>query len=413
MNSGNNTPVDESPLQAAIAAHKGGRLLEAEAGYQRVLRGNPSDGDALNFLGMLTCQSGDVPAAVSYLRKSVEAVPGNAHAWVNLGNVLMVSGETDEARAALTKATELAPEMPLAWFNLGVCLGHCRLPHEAAAALHKALKLEPGYIPAYESLAVLFFRLRNYARAAEVYREWLQHDPGNPTALHMLAAASGEWTPTRADDRHIKKIFDSFSVRFDEILSGLGYRAPQLVTNALATVVGRNANLVILDAGCGTGLCAPLVGSMAGRLVGVDLSQGMIEKARQRGLYDELAIEELCQFMRSRPESFDVVLSADCLVYFGSLEEPLSAARACLRRGGVMIFTLERLDPAISTEPYRLEPHGRYTHAEAYVRTSAERAGFREITFETNVLRQERGEDVNGHVVVAWRDLRISPPGNH
>ncbi len=401
MSSENNTPVNEIPLHAAIEAHKAGRLGEAEAAYQRILRDNPADADALNFLGMLACQSGNTGAALTYLRKSVEAVPANAHAWVNLGNVLLASGENGEARAALTKATELAPEMPLAWFNLGVCLGHCLLPHEAAAALHKALKLEPGYIPAYESLAVLFFRLRNYAQAAEVYREWLQHDPGNPTARHMLAAASGEWTPTRADDRHIRKMFDSFSVSFDQILSGLGYRAPQLVTDALAAAVGSNANLVILDAGCGTGLCAPFVRSLASRLVGVDLSQGMVEKARQRSLYDELEVEELCQFMRARPESFDAVISADCLVYFGTLEEPLAAARVCLRAGGVMVFTLERLDPAVSVERYRLEPHGRYSQSEAYVRSACEQAGFDKVTVSMDVLRQERGADVLGHVVVA------------
>ena len=36
----------------------------------------------------------------------------------------------------------------------------------------------------------------------------------------------------------------------------------------------------ILDAGCGTGLCGPLLRPLAARLVGVDLSEKMVELAR-------------------------------------------------------------------------------------------------------------------------------------
>jgi predicted TPR repeat methyltransferase len=138
---------------------------------------------------------------------------------------------------------------------------------------------------------------------------------------------------------------------------------------------------------------------MARRLVGVDLSKSMVEKARARAVYDELVVEELSQFMRSRPNTFDVVASADTLVYFGALEEPLVAARQCLHPGGILVFTVERLDPAVSGGPYRLETHGRYSHAEGYVREVAAGAGFTAITSETQVLRRERGKDVVGHLV--------------
>ena len=53
----------------------------------------------------------------------------------------------------------------------------------------------------------------------------------------------------------------------------------------------------ILDAGCGTGLCGPLLKPWARRLVGVDLSGGMLEKARALQLYDEhiesLGVDEM------------------------------------------------------------------------------------------------------------------------
>ncbi|NIR58985.1 MAG: methyltransferase domain-containing protein, partial [Gammaproteobacteria bacterium] len=49
----------------------------------------------------------------------------------------------------------------------------------------------------------------------------------------------------------------------------------------------------ILDAGCGTGLCGPLLAPHARTLVGVDLSGGMIAKAEELAVYDELEVAEL------------------------------------------------------------------------------------------------------------------------
>jgi predicted TPR repeat methyltransferase len=391
--------ADDSLLQRAIEAHKGGRLAEAEVVYRRLLRKNPRHADALNFLGMLSCQSGDTQSAITLLRKSVAADPSNPHAWLNLGNVLLAGGQAEEAREAFTKATQLAPGLPMAWFNLGVCLGRCRRPREAASALHEALKLEPGYLPGYESLANTLQRLGSYEEAIEVYREWLKYEPDNPIARHMLAATSDRDVPVRADDAYVRRLFDEFAESFDENLTSLGYRAPEWVSERLAREVGSTAGLDILDAGCGTGLCGPRLRPMAARLVGVDLSGAMVEKARERQVYDELIVHELVDFMHLHPASFDAIVSADTLVYFGALEAPCAAARASLRGKGTLIFTVESLDAAGSTKPYRLEPHGRYSHGAAYLREVGRRSGFGVISLETQVLRRDKGQNVLGHVV--------------
>lgn len=395
---------DES-IRQAMEAHKGGRFLDAEAAYRRVLQDHPADPDALNFLGMLQCQIGQPAEAEVFLRRSVDAEPSNPHAWLNLGNVLVTLNRDEEARTAFTRATELAPDLAMGWFNLGVCLGRCKQPLEAASALHRALKIEPGHIPAYETLAVVLHRLGNYTEAAEVFREWLAHDPDNPLALHMLAATSGAAAPSRAADGYVRYLFDDFAKTFDENLTALQYRAPDLVAGRRGREAPGNASLDILDAGCGTGLCGPLVRSLARTLVGVDLSVGMIEKARARGGYDELVVAELCAFMSSRSAAFDAVVSADTLVYFGALEEPLRCARACLRGAGLLLFTVERQEPGedagASETSYRLETHGRYSHSEGYVRAALAAAGFGGIFIESGVLRRERGSDVAGLVVLA------------
>ena len=160
--------------------------------------------------------------------------------------------------------------------------------------------------------------------------------------------------------------------------------------------------LSILDAGCGTGLCGPLLRSKARRLVGVDLSSGMLAKARGRNVYDELHEGELGAFMRAHPAAYDVVISADTLVYFGALEEAMAGAHDALLPGGLLAFTVEA-EPAGSAQKFRLQSHGRYTHAEVYVRACLAGAGFDVLQIEPGVLRKEAGADVRGLVVSARR----------
>ena len=79
--------------------------------------------------------------------------------------------------------------------------------------------------------------------------------------------------------------------------------------------------LDVLDAGCGTGLCGPLVAPYARRLVGVDLSEGMLVHAKEKNVYHALMKAELTDYLHDNSEAFDLIVSADTLVYFGDLRE--------------------------------------------------------------------------------------------
>ncbi len=204
--------------------------------------------------------------------------------------------------------------------------------------------------------------------AAKLYRDWLEDEPDHPKARHYLAACTGQGIPPRASDAYIQSVFDTFADSFDSKLAMLDYRAPTLVTAAVVTGLGdAAAKLEVLDAGCGTGLCAPLIKPYANRLTGVDLSSGMLAKARGINLYDELHQAELTAFMRQHTARYDLIISADTLVYFGELDEVLRAAAQSLRPGGYLCFTLEALGKDESVD-YRLQHHGRYAHAESYAR---------------------------------------------
>lgn len=387
-------------LSAAIAAHQSGRLKEAEVGYQRVLRKRPKDPDALHFSGLLRFHQGQGIKAVELIMRSLSHAPGNPHAWNNLANILSLQDKTSEAKEAYRRVTQLAPAMAEAWYNLGICLRDEGAVDEAAQHFRTAIERQPNFLRGYETLGRLLYRLGQFQQAAEIYGRWLALEPEHPVARHMAAATSGSNTPARADDKYVADLFDKFAPAFDRNLQRLGYRAPELVSSALGEFVRATGSLEILDAGCGTGLCGPLLRSFCKRLVGVDLSHKMIDYARERGGYEELVVAELSAFMRSRPAQFDAVVSADTLVYFGALEEACAAAKQALRPEGWFVFTVEAL-LSEGDEPYKLQVHGRYTHREAYVRKALQEQGFEIRQIRRETLRLERMQDVAGYLVIA------------
>jgi predicted TPR repeat methyltransferase len=263
------------------------------------------------------------------------------------------------------------------------------------------ITLRPKHPEARRLLAIAHHTLGEIDTAIEVFDEWLREEPDDPIALHMLAACSGRDVPARASDAFIETTFDSFAASFDSKLASLAYRAPALVAEMLAHAgVEASRSLDVLDAGCGTGLCGPLVAPYARRLVGVDLSEAMLARARARIVYDELAKGELTGYLQESRRSFDVIVSADTLVYFGSLEAVAVAAANALRPGGVLVFTVEELSEAEDDEGYVLSPNGRYRHSSRYLERVLAGAGL-QTEIAPAELRLEAGEPVAGLVVRA------------
>ena len=396
-------------LREAMIAHRAGKLEAALAGYSSVLSQRPSDARALHFLGLLLFHQGEIESGIEHVSRSLQHEPSNARAWNALGGMFMSVARRAEARQAYLRSTQVASNVAEGWYNLAICLRDEGDVDGAEAHLREAIRRQPSYFVAYEALAMLLYQLGRTAEAAILYNDWAARDPSNAKAQHMAAAASGLNVPARAPDEYVQELFDEAAHRFDANVEQLEYRAHLAVTQALITRVSSARQLLpaVLDAGCGTGLCGPPVRAHCRHLVGVDLSTRMLDQARERYCYDELIAAEITAFMRSRPGAFDAVISADTLVYFGALEEPLSAAFDALTVGGCLAFTLEALEgeTLVSDAPvdHRLEVHGRYAHREGYVRASLEVAGFVIESLSHETLRRERDRDVRGYLVLARR----------
>jgi predicted TPR repeat methyltransferase len=339
--------------------------------------------------------------AIAAYQRAIALNPAHAKAYNNLGVLFRGTGKPVEAEAAYRKALELVPNYIDAHHNLGVALASIGRTREAVLCYCKVTTLSPRHPETRRMLGLAYCVLGERDKAIELYEEWLKEDPGNPVVALLLAGCTGRDVPARASDECVQIIFDNFAASFESKLAHLEYRAPSLIQMMLESS-GRppEKTFDVLDAGCGTGWCGPLVAPYARHLTGVDLSAGMLAQAKDKHIYDDLTQGELTQFLESRPGAFDLIVSADTLVYFGDLARVAKAARTALRPQGLFVFTVEQLMEDDTEADIRLEPHGRYTHTQRYVERILGEAQFASEIVHAD-LRLESGLPVRGLVVRA------------
>lgn len=135
------------------------------------------------------------------------------------------------------------------------------------------------------------------------------------------------------DDARNQHYYDDFSSHYDRGRDR-GYHA--LVDRLEADLVIEHARGArVLEVGCGTGLVLSKIASVAGHAVGVDLSRGMIEKARARGLTVVRGSATALPFL---DDSFDVVYSFKVLAHVPAIEAALAEIARVTRPGGIMLL---------------------------------------------------------------------------
>ncbi|MCB9591506.1 MAG: methyltransferase domain-containing protein [Sandaracinaceae bacterium] len=90
----------------------------------------------------------------------------------------------------------------------------------------------------------------------------------------------------------------------------------------------------VLEIGCGTGLLLSRIAELADEAVGVDLSPGMLEQARARGLE---VVEGSATALPFEDASFDLAFSFKVLAHVEPIEAALREAARVVRPGGHVV----------------------------------------------------------------------------
>jgi predicted TPR repeat methyltransferase len=421
-------------LDVALKHHRSGRLQKAKALYRKILKVDPRNADALHMLGLLLHQQNDHEAAIRLFSRAIEYGPESTEVYTNLGSALQSCNRIDEAIAAFRQAIKINPDYALAHNNLGNALREAGEKDEAIASFRNAIGLNPNYALAHYNLGNALYAEGELDKAIASFRNALAVDPDNKSVVHNLAMALMETGKTNeaiiqfkhilqldssnlqaktllaalqgeaAADAHahrenVERYFDDFAETFDQhLVEKLEYKTPEIINLSVRSLIGpEHEELDVLDIGCGTGLCGPLFRDLARTLTGSDLSELMLEKAKQRGVYDKLVSGDMLDFLNPISDAYDLIIAVDVFVYIVDLAQIFMAAAQALRSGGLFAFSLEAEEEGVA---YVLRPSGRYAHSMSYIRRLMDDAGLQELSVEKCVLRKDMNQPVNGYICV-------------
>ena len=333
-------------------------------------------------------ENGRAGEAVARCEALIAAGRGGALMRLALARALLSLGRADEAFAALREATLLAPSSPDVALAMGEALAATGALPTAIAEFQRALRLDPSSSAAHLHIAALWLDAGEPDKAAAEITAAESLGADSATIATRRASIVGHRALARSSAGYVRNLFDQFAADYDERMRGrLAYAAPETLRDLCGLLLGspRKA-LSVLDLGCGTGLSGTAFAGYAARLIGVDLSPGMLAKARSLSLYDDLIVADI-EELPDALTGFDLAVAADVLVYVGDLAKVFAQVQGRLNLQGLWAFTTEKNDSG----DFALGPKRRYRHSAAYLRRLAAAHGFEIVSLIECVTRHEAG----------------------
>jgi predicted TPR repeat methyltransferase len=373
------------------------QFAEAAQHYERAARIQPTRENRFNLAHCLFADKRTEPARRLYL-ELLEQFPDDPLIHNNLGRLYESIGRIEESERHFHRSVELQPGHATPHCNLGrILLGVGKL-QAALREFEAAIAIDADNYEGHFGRGQTLVELNDTQAALESFRVAVRINPEPSIAKHYIASLGGDDAGARDSHDYVAGLFDHYADKFDnDLVTGLKYKTPDVLYQALQPLLTKTgASYDILDLGCGTGLCGPLFRSHARHMTGIDLSSQMIEKARERAVYDELAVEDVVSSMQRAPQGYDLIIAADVFVYIGDLSAVFREARSSLRGDGLFAFSTETCDGS----GFRIRSSGRHAHSKEYINHLAIEFNFTPISASNCDLRMEYGKPVKGAVYV-------------
>ncbi len=222
--------------------------------------------------------------------------------------------------------------------------------------------------------------------------EWQKLAPDNLITKTFSGYLLGE--EVKYNSNYIKLLFDNFANSFDSVLGKIAYQTPIIISEYLEKYVKTQAK--IIDVGCGTGLCGEVARKHAKKLVGIDVSENMLKKAKEKSIYDDLQLQDIVDIKLK--ETFDIVISGDVLTYFPDIYNPLKEMRKLLKDKGSMFVSFS-IPNKFTFKNVKQEPSGRYLHSKRYIKSVLKNLDLKIVSSKEYNQRKELGNYVKGFLV--------------
>lgn len=153
-------------------------------------------------------------------------------------------------------------------------------------------------------------------------------------------ADDGGWLLAgNVDPVAVTAYYDQWAARYDAELGEWAYEAPRVA----ASLVMRHTPIaqVVLDAGCGTGLCgrALRAAGYVNELHGIDLSDESLTVAAASGAYTLVSTANLQEPLGYATDMFDALVCVGVMTYVPDVESCWREFARSVRSGGIIVVT--------------------------------------------------------------------------
>ena len=118
----------------------------------------------------------------------------------------------------------------------------------------------------------------------------------------------------------------------------------------------------------------------------------MLDEAKKKNIYDELTMQDILGYLASADLNFDYFIATDVFVYIGDLSDVFHLIKSRNRNSGKLVFSTEHYDG----EEFSLQQSGRYSHSRIYIESLCQKFGYKLRHFETQPLRKQKKQYING-----------------
>ena len=290
-----------------------------------------------------------------------------------------------------------------ALYNIAIVYMQQDQHEQAIDYFQKALTVNPSHEPSLVNLANTYINYNDHEKAIQTYEILIKIKPQDEAYQFTLAALKESMTHAMPN-AFIAQLFDQYAGHYEQHLAqALDYQVPQILRECIERIImPPSHSLRILDIGCGSGLMAETLSHITKIIDGIDLSPEMINIAKKKALYQNLFVGNFAESTLDSP--YDLLIAADVLPYVSSLEQFLTRCFQCLASNGYLVFTTES---SYSTDTYTLQKTLRYGHHPEYIVKSLSTLGFDIICDEKAILRQQKGQPLEGHLFIAYKNENI------
>jgi len=355
---------------------------EAEKYFHQALVLYPQSVDALINLGILEQNE-------AYFKKALDLNPSSFEAHISYADFLYRENRRVEALEEYHQAVLLNADAPAVSNNVALVLKDMQDYEGALDLLLNAFLKTPENndisVNIAETLVLLFQKQKN--EALKIAKLWQKNAPNNVFAAHTLSAFENK--PSSNDALYAKTLFDEFATLYDKRMGQIDYQTLDKLISLKLDLKGD-----ILDLGCGTGLAPEKLKTPENSWTGIDISKNMLEKAKQKNLYDNLLESDILSFLETNTKKYDFILCLDVLPYIQNIE---TLIEKCFPSN--LIFSIEKAPD--NQKSIFLAPEGRYQHNPQHVENLLKKAGYRNILPHHLILRKENGKNIDGVLFVA------------